>query len=235
VKPFEIILLVIVTISSTIIAFNWKKVNWFIRSFIALSILLAISIGWNALQEYNKQLLIEKINASFGEIVDTDKARVPAIAIGYSKAILILEKNGSFGTSTNKNILKLYVEDDKLFLKIILRDKDGEVVACVNGNTWTIFDENYEYNNDDNAFEIVTRGEREVFFHIELLKGIAHVEGYLFDDKGNALCLYSAELNGKEEGLMNVIPKGKNIPPLKTIDRIFKYPREKYYSIREEY
>ncbi|NJK85398.1 MAG: hypothetical protein HC906_04940, partial [Bacteroidales bacterium] len=54
------------------------------------------------------------------------------------------------------NFFKAWIEENKLFLEIIIRDQDGNIIATVEGQTWKIYNSGYDYNNDESGFEIVT-------------------------------------------------------------------------------
>ena len=227
----EIILVLVLGIYSIITGSKWKEINWIKKTFVLIAIIGAIVIGWNAYQDYKKQELIEKINSSYGELVDTTKAKIPTVQIGGGNK-LYLENDGVFSVPPYTNLFKVFIKNNKLYLNTILRNRKGEVIAVIDENVWTIFDNNYEYNDDETAFEMVTRGERKVFFQIELKDGVANFSGYIYTEKGYGLYFYGAP------GISFMAPIELNKPmPKKYIElkRIFKYPRAKYYGVRETY
>ena len=77
-KPLEIILFSVTTIYAIWNATKWKELNWLKRIFgILLPTLVSLLIGWNTYQDYEKQLLIEKVTLSHGDIIDLDSSRIP--------------------------------------------------------------------------------------------------------------------------------------------------------------
>lgn len=233
-KILEIILVLILSIYSIVNISKWKKKNWKVRAFTLLSIITAFIVSWNAVQDFNKQQLLERINSSFGELVNTKESTIPLVKIGDTKAGFIIKGTGVFNFPPYSNLFKVFVKNNRLYLNMIVRDRESNIVAAIHENTWTMFDNSYEYNDDENAFEIVTKGDRKVYFHMELKEGVAHLEGFLFSENGYGLYFYPSKSEiGIDGAFAYKIEPGKLISITYNIQRIFKYPREKYYGIRE--
>ena len=120
-----------------------------------------------------KENLIQRIEAKSGEIVDPENSSIPVFEIGNSGAKFIMP-GGVFSYPPLPNLFKVYVKNKTLYFSSVIRDARREPVAVIDNNVWTRFKDNFEYNNNDTSFEIVTAGERSVFFHIELTGGGAY-------------------------------------------------------------
>ena len=75
-KIAEIILALVLAIYASVEGVKWKKINWLKRSFVILAIIGDGIIAYNAIAETNKQKVLEKINASFGDISDLSDATI---------------------------------------------------------------------------------------------------------------------------------------------------------------
>ncbi len=71
-------------------------------------------------------------------------------------------------------ICNIYVKDSRLYVDIVIWDKNLNELAIINVNEWTVYDNDLEYNNDETGFELVTKGDRKVYFQVYLEKGSAH-------------------------------------------------------------
>ena len=233
-KIFQIILVLVLSIYSIINIPKLKRKNWKTRIFTLLSLLAAFVISWNGIKDFNKQQLLEKINSSYGELVNTKESTVPMVKIGDTKAAFIIKGTGVFNFPPYTNLFKVFVKDNRLYLNMIVRDRGGNIIAAIYENVWTMYDNSYEYNDDENAFEIVTRGDRKVFFHMELKEGAAHIEGFLFSENCYGLYFHpSKSIIGVDGAFADQIRPGELVSITYNIQRIFKYPRAKYYGIRE--
>ena len=141
---------------------------------VIITIAIALSVAINTFIKNKKEDLLEKITASFGEISDETEVPVAKMEIDNGGSIFTLSKAGVFGIKPEfDDLFKLYVKSNKLFINAIIRDRKGDVIAAIYQNEWTWYKKGYEYNNDNNAFEIVTQGDRKVFFNVDLQKGIS--------------------------------------------------------------
>jgi hypothetical protein len=189
-----------------------------------------------ALRE-KKEALIERINAKFGDLKDIDGAKAPKIGVGNiddAKIIYNSISNTCIFRLETEPLVKLYVINNKLVVNIIVRSLDGKEIAVIEDNTWTIYNNDFEYNNDETAFELVTKGERCVYFQIVFRNGVAHISGCLLDKKGRGAAFFNMD---NTSNLFAIKPDSKNVIDMNkilnlNIPRIFKYPREKHIGER---
>jgi hypothetical protein len=232
---------------SIFLSVKWKKASNWKKIFIILSILTSILIAYNGITGYKKQKLKESIEAKYGEFINKNKSYIPKIRFGNPESFITVNypenTNGIF-LSAQRELIEVYVKDGKLYVNAVIRDYKKEIIAVISDNTWKIFDENYEYNNDENSFELVTKGDRNVFMHIEFKSGYVYVEGFLISENFG---VYFYPQRGfwiwPDQIMMHIVDSDndnkeldKNIyfEDLKSnlINPIFKYPREKYLGVR---
>lgn len=205
------------------------------KVFLVVGILSAILIIVTSIQAYRKEKVLERINANFGDVKDLVGAKIPQIAIGHknSPAVFQLNESALMVDSNNQPLLKAYIKDSKLLVNALIYGLNGKIIAAIEENTWTIFDKEFEYNDDNRtAFELVTKGERKVFFQIQLYNGMAYIAGHILSKDGYGVIFY-APPNKTEGGAMHIIRNEndkKDIPDSIHVERLFKYPREKYYG-----
>lgn len=153
--------------------YKWKEINLLGKITLILSIFLAFIVLINAYKAAKKEALIERIEAKFGDI-DTKGAKQTIMMLGNrddGAKVHLLDGVFIMRGLDDKPFIKLDVVDDKLLVNVVIRDLSGKVIAVIEDSTWTVFDDNYEYNDVPNAFELVTKGERDVFFkHFTLMK-----------------------------------------------------------------
>jgi hypothetical protein len=159
---------------------KWKEISNRKRIVVLLAIIGASLMFINQYKSYKKSKIIDRINATFGDITDTKNATVPIVVIGNSN-VKFTSKNGVINLGPGIEF-KVYIKKNKLFVNIVIHNSKGQSIAVIEENTWTIFENDYEYNNDAQAFELVTKGDRKVFFQIFLKEGVAHVNG-MFSNK----------------------------------------------------
>jgi hypothetical protein len=245
-NTLEKILSLILAIYTIIKASNWSELNPLDKGFFVLAIIIALVVAYNSIKQIQdenkkkkkeklkeeKELLIEKINSSFGDLNDTENAKKLSVAIGKS-GMRFVPNNETFtfkGFQGKEDLFKAFIKNDKLFVNIVVRDVNGEVIAAIFENTWTIFDNNYEYNNDETAFELVSKGDRKVFLNIELFNAEIIFEGAALDDNGKGLFMYGVE--GKGTKFIPINKKEDFTLTKNKIKPLFKYPRQKYFGIR---
>jgi hypothetical protein len=229
-KTLEIIAVLVAAILTILATFKWKTLDWIGRSALIVGIVAAAIVAYNSYEKNQRDDLLEQINATYGDISDLDGATIPEVQIGEDGTKFVL-LDGVFNFKPFGPLIKVYVKDKKLFVNTIIHQKGGEVIAAIDGNTWTTFDKNYEYNNDETAFELVTAGERKVYFQIALKNGIAHMSGILLNEKGEGIEFVNRpDLNGST--LTPIGPYATTAILQYYIQPIFKYPRQKYYGQR---
>ncbi|MBC3847013.1 hypothetical protein H8K90_11525 [Winogradskyella echinorum] len=254
-KYLEPILVFVVAVLSLIISLNkWSKLTnthrLIVVSIIAFLLIIAIvqitNIATDKVEkdkENEKQSLVEKINAKFGDL-NFDGEPVKQMRIGKREdgatldlvdGVLSLSSFGQLFPSSSGQLLKLAIKDNRLLVYTIIRDGNGDVVAVIDGDTWTVFDDGYEYNDDNGkAFELVTKGDRRVFFQIEYKNNLVEISGFLLNADGEGLHIYDTGI-GDYGAAMNPVVKSNYENRLKEyeIPRIFKYPRGKYFGVRQ--
>lgn len=211
---------------------KWKEISKAKRYFTVLAIILAIVIAYNGIQKWRKDKLLERVNASFGEVKASQDSKGVMVKIGVrNKSFYYMGKKPILYVD-NEPILTFDIIDEKLVLSTIIRNKKGEPIAVIDKNEWTMYDYSYEYNNDDTSFEIVSKGDRRVYFQFEMQgEGVA-ISGFLINKFGEGTFFFS-EPDG--HGVLKRVEKDIDFEyPSINIDKpIFKYPREKYLGIRE--
>lgn len=238
-NTLEKILTVLLVVYTILKANKWAELKVLDKIFVVLAIMTAIIVAYNSIHKIQKdrkkeekELLIEKINSSYGDLIDTQNAKKLSVMIGKS-GMKFIPDNETFtfkGLNGKDDLFKAFMKNDKLFVNMVVRDVNGEVIAAIYENTWTIYDNDYEFNNDDTAFELVSKGDRKVFLHLELIDGEINFEGAALDDNGKGLFMYGVDGKGTK-----FIPINKKEDFVLTKDKIkplFKYPRQKYFGIR---
>ncbi len=236
---------ILLGVASTILAFfaknKWKESNWATKAGLVVAVLAGLTLAYLAYEKVVKDDLIERVNADIGIIEDLTEVTIPLIAIGdgnIGMPISYFEQQLFYKWQDNK-LLKVYVKNSKLYVSVVIHDHNQKPIAVINHNEWTVFDKNYEYNNDESGFELVTKGERKVYFQIYLKDGIAHILGIVTNSDGNGFKfdLKNTEAtdkdHAKDELLLLVMGKESSIESYRPIDKaIFKYPRKTHLGER---
>jgi len=226
---------------------KWKETNWAGKTIMIVLLFAAFSGAYYNHKQANKNELIEKVTAKIGEFKDLVGATIPKLCSGKGQGIGIpINQNGMFIRPGAKPLFRIYVIDGKLFVDAVVRDKDKNVIAVIDGNVWTMFRDDYEYNNDETGFEIVTRGDRQVYFQVYLENGIAHILGIITDKDGYGVKFRDAPLPARFQGTKKRIEYVEYVAVGPTEDKekfkeayepldgaIFKYPRGKYLGQRK--
>lgn len=228
----EILIVLVLAIFAIINGSKWKKINNWKKGFVCLSIIGAFIIAWNAIGRYQRNKLIEEVNEKIGNIKDLEGAANPVWRIGHSGTLIHQNFKGPlFADNEGNPMCKVLIKANKLLVTALVRNKKGKIIGVLNENEWTVFDTDYEYNNDKTAFEMVTAGEREVVFQIELKNGIVGIKGVIVGKNGDGLYLCEDLKSGGST--MTLIEKGEVTRlPLESLTTLFKYPRGRYLSIR---
>ena len=244
-KIIEYILGGIIGIIAAINVPKWSKLNWKEKLLLIGGIVFAVFVAYNGINEYSENNFLKKINASYGDLDDVENAITPAIGIGMGDDAPKLQTNqaGTFNLQLNnvnlKNLLKVYIKNNRLYVNMIVYDSNGLPALGIFENAWKVYKNDYEYNYDNHAIELVTNGTHEVLFHLELEKGVAHIEGSLYISKND-----NSRINGfKGIKIFGSKDKPAGLTPLsggqKDIDSsiapIFKYPKEKYLGVMAHY
>lgn len=242
-NTFEIILSAIIVVLGFVLTYNWKKLKKFQRrvlsSIILLTIILTIVQISNKNAEKAKEELIEKINSKFGDL-DFDGEPINKLNLGQNDNTGFISSNSSYGAAIIHPeygpVIRVSTIENRLNVNVIVRDFNGEVIAVIDGDTWTVFNDNYEYNDDGGkAFELVTKGERKVFFQIQYKNESVHVAGYFITKDKSGYAIFNKNDDKKNTivfaGFKNPIQL-EDVKRIFFVPRLFKYPRSKYYGQR---
>ncbi|WP_421807419.1 hypothetical protein [Flagellimonas sp.] len=233
-KKLELIMVFVVGVLTLITTYKWKEINLLGKLTLILAIFLAAIVLINAYKAVKKEALIEKVEAKFGDI-NTKGAKQTIMMLGNrddGTRVNLLDGVFIMRGLDNKPFIKLEVVNDKLMVNVVIRDLSGKVIAVIEDSTWTVFDDDYEYNDVENAFELVTKGERNVFFQTFYFNKTIYFSGYLINDKGAGAVIYNIKRTPSSSILEMADGKNKKLPKPSevAIPRMFKYPREKYYG-----
>lgn len=178
-----------------------------------------------------KAALIERIERSYGDLEDVHDSSEPFINPGsiQGRPGLILKGKGAIVIDGDEPMFRINIVNGKLRVSMVIREPSGKAVAVIENNTWTVFGDDYEYNDDETAFEMVTRGERKIFFQIELKSGKVNLVGFLWGKNGRGF-YFGSSARGNH---FDVIHAKSDYPTSHFVDKVlFKYPREKHYGQR---
>jgi hypothetical protein len=212
---------------------KWKELSTIGKSSLIIGIIAVIFGAILAHTKAKKEALIERIEATYGTIGDTFGATFPDIMIGYRSSAPLEKQFGGVFRIFQIEWFKAYVKNDKLFVNIVIRDSMGEPIIAILENEWTKYQNTYEFNNDETALELVKKGDRSVFFHLELKEGILHVEGILYHAARVGIQLIDSG-TGDNWSQAVVVAHGEGDYNNSQIQRLFKYPRERYLGVREK-
>lgn len=215
---------------------KWSRSTKMERVFVVLSIISVLVIAYNAINKGRQEKALQDVYNNIGEFKNSRKVKFPAMSIGGAEGGMYNPWGGPTGffSSDHKPIFAVYTQDNKLFVNAIVRDFDGKVIAVINDNEWKIFNkDDFEYNNDETGFEVVSNGDHKVYFQVYLEHDQANFCGlfvgedkngwFFFWDKkekfGSSISIQNG-LMWKDEDYM-----GYNSP-------IFRYPRERHLGER---
>lgn len=231
-KTIEILGIALLAIYGIITAAKWSELSNVGKGSVIFAVVIAILIAYNAFKAESDADIQRRVEAKVGEIQDNSLTHVQRIEIGDSGTFFTLGGNGTFFTSALRTKPMLQVNNNKGKIEVyaVVRDFNGKVVAVIDKNHWKVFSEEYEYNNDKNTFELVTAGERQLFFQISVNTGVVKLMGAILDPAGNGMFFCEGE-NG---ALMSPVRKEYFDPrPFPCSDKlIFKYPREKFLGVK---
>jgi hypothetical protein len=229
-KNLEITFGLIVAVLGLITAFKWKELSG-LKKILSIVSMVAGTL-FSGITAYNTYM-DKKIESHYGDINSGSYTNVKMLQIGFGGtriqyagpdgAVFVIGKEKAPG-------IELFLKNGKLVINAVCRDLSGKVIAKIIQNEWTLYSNDYEYNNDDNAFELVIKGEQQAIFQIDLQKDVVHVAGLFVDESADGF--FICENPKGDDALIITMdknsPKGQFVP----IKPIFKYPRERYLGIR---
>lgn len=109
---------------------KWKEISNGKRAVILVAVIGSIFMFINQNKAYKKAKIIDRINATFGDIKDIKNATLPLVVIGNSN-VKFAPAQGSNGVVRLLNGIefKVYIKNDKLFINIVIRNSKGEVIV----------------------------------------------------------------------------------------------------------
>jgi hypothetical protein len=223
----------VAAIAAIMLPLKWKEIKPAGRILIILLIGTAIWMAVYQYVDYNVTQRLSKIDSTTGLIKDLDNKMkgIPVMTIGNSGAKFGLT-NGIFAFEPFGKMVQLYHINNKLFVNVILFDTLNKVIAAIEGNEWEMVNKEYDYNDDETAFEVVTKGERKVVFQVELKNGVAHLSGLILNKQGLGIFFYHEPQ--REGATMRTFHESKNYNyDSIIIQKLFKYPRLTHHKERE--
>lgn len=213
---------------------SWRNLNKEKKFFlIFLPLICCSSTLFSSVISQLEKKLEEEIKSEYGVLkAKTDLSNQFKLMIGDSGGLIILPSDGNLHITPSPEVFKLINRNGQLFINTDIRDEKGKLIASIRENKWEIFDNiNYEYNNDDFTYEIVKKGERNVFFQIEFKNKVIHFQGYWLNKSGKGLFFYANKSN--KGGFISSFSEEMGILKNPIILPYFKYPRSKFLGIRD--
>lgn len=188
------------------------------KNWLELAGLLISLIGLSSIWFYYHE---KRLSATSGLLSSSVPASKRYISLGPSRFI-IDAPNHVFLRDHDSPVISLRSENNKLFVSSEIRDNNGNLVAELRDNEWTlnknaIFDRNYT----DSTLEIRDRNGH-VALQVVDFGDIINVEGIFRCKNGWATILSHTDDGGR----MSFIPPGKE--PEITIQQVCEYPSDQH-------
>ena len=235
-KILLVILGSVVAINSLISALKWKEISRVRKLWTLANIVLIIMTSYYAWIEAQESKINKSIESKIGELRTINyskKNKTITFDIGgaYLKSDIgvfqlpLINKNKG-------NFFKAWIENSRLFINMVIRNEVGEIIATIEGQTWKVYKDGYDYNNDDKGFEIVTPDKR-VIFQIFMKEDLVFVRGLVLSDnkEGYYIIEKPKEKYSSKLAIVNLNQKKWEVPD--AVPKIFKYPRESYFGERD--
>ncbi|TWI93939.1 hypothetical protein JN11_04904 [Mucilaginibacter frigoritolerans] len=221
----EIVLTLILAIYIAFSTKKWKHATPVQKFFTVLASLLAIVIAINAIQKERKADFIDKVYATIGDLNDLDGAEIPKIRLGNSLSFFTTNTYESLTLPISNGSFQIYLKNKRIVVNAILRDIDGKIIGAVLNNEWRMFDtENFDYNNDDTGFEVISKFDRKVYYQADYKNGAVNLFGLFVNENGFGGYVFGDEgKNGETIFMKGVKFKNINIP---YVPHLFLYPRD---------
>lgn len=145
-----------------------------------------------------------------------------------------------FGTEGIVNFTDLFSIDpftleiinEKMILNATFRDFNLNVIATVQNNYVVMRSNDYDYNRDDNGFEIVDVPGQNVVYQLDYCDSIIYYGGLLYNNANKAFG-YVYPINDKSKQIFEIGFLMENRIPHGLVQRKFKYPRQQFMSGRD--
>lgn len=215
---------------------NFTELNVFKRILFFGCCIAFILCGFSTYNEKNEQDRSDAISKNYFELnppkVST-KPRRPEILFGR-------DCNYQFGTEGMVNFTDLFsmdlftleIIDQKMILNATFRDFNLNVIATVQNNFVIMRSNEYDYNRDDNGFEIVDVPGQNVVYQLDYCDSIVYYGGLLYNKQNNAFG-YAYPINDKSKQIFEIGFLSENRIPHGLVQRKFKYPRQQFMSRRD--
>ena len=212
---------------------EWNSAKRWKRIIVIVLCVAAVYVGYITYKSVQEDKTVANLTKLLFEVKDTSILNDFQVQIGTGGPVFDMAKTTIFGIPRTPlaRMFRIYTLEGRLALQMVVRDGMGKPIAAIDGTDWDVYNtEDYEYNSDDNAFEIVTKGDRRVFFQIDYRNKIAHIAGAFFIKSRLGAYFYQNMNNGSiifypENYTFNIDEIGDVIP------RIFKYPRRIYSKL----
>lgn len=205
---------------------NWAESDLTGKSIYIITVIGLLATDVFQIKDYRKNVLLEKVAAKIGSFAGYSETGYLKLSFGPNDLCAMswaeAETKEVFGPFMYR-MINIYRKNNKLCVYAIVRDKTGNPIAVINENEWTLLSDDYEYNNDEHGFELVTKGERKVYFQVYIKNDIVHMLGILLCETGDGL-----KFVGCQYPWNGMVKLSTEKPYLFTgIDgaAIFKYPR----------
>jgi hypothetical protein len=236
----SLILTIASGICAIIIGFKIKDWRGFLLFkkiiFIANLVIFAICAGLliNEKIDENKW---EKASKNVGEL-ESESVIYPRIIIKNTPIIFenklgVVQWNETDGITNQVlpiPLLNLKVINNKMFVDFILRNSHGDPIVTIYQNVWKTYSNDYDYNYDDRALEIITR-DHKLILQLEYYGLSAYFTGFVGFQEGGGGCYFKNFPNDK--GGFIIIGKDDDFAKYgEGMPLLFKYPRELYPGVR---
>lgn len=169
----------------------------------------------------------EMYSNDFGAIdgsLESKKIVYPAVSLGNPESIFQLTNNDTTGELIQGTGIRVWLEDNKLYVNALVKDENGMVVAKVERNEWQIarigaliFDRNF----DNHGVEIKD-GKDRVVLQINFDGTKVNICGIFIKTPQPSMAFYSCHNNNEEGSCFLITTRPDTISNI--ISPIFKYP-----------
>lgn len=217
----------------------WNKANKTGKFFLVILLLGSTSSGIYFFISWNKNRYIEEVKAKIFEINTSDDVRRGTMSF-FVKGLEIEEVLFADGKN---DLLAFAVIDGEPTFYFIMYDYKGYPIAVAEEDEVTLYSDDYEYNNSDTGFELVTKGKRKVIVQIDMDGGVLNFQGFVLAEDGTGTFTqpfdrfkkggddkiyggFDVNFIRSEKDYMDVLNKDN------TIKRLYRYPRETHLGER---
>lgn len=174
--------------------------------------------------EYRNSLHIENYSKTAGKLYfPVNSKKDITLNFGGNKMISPNKVSNQIG---NDNF-DIWIEDNQLYLKLTVRDFNGDIIFYINGNDWKNIS-GQEFNFDENGIEVLDSKGR-VVLQLDYNSAENTITHYGLSYYGTNNILW----NGKDSsGNSSTIINPNNLDSLTPLEPIFKYPTENYRGKR---